>query len=69
MREPLTCPACQRTQVTTDTCPNCETDLVILHLLASLPPVTTDWNYQLGLVILSILSSFVGGLIAAKFFL
>jgi hypothetical protein len=69
MSEALTCPACQRTQITTVTCPNCETDLATLHLLANLQPVKTGWDYQLGLVILSIISSFIGGLIAAKFFL
>jgi C4-type Zn-finger protein len=69
MSTPLTCPACQRTQVTTMTCPNCETDLTTLHLLASLPHNKTDWNYQPVLVILSVFSSFVGGWIAAKFFL
>jgi hypothetical protein len=69
MSKPLTCPACQRTQITTATCPNCETDLATLHLLANLPLAKIGWNYQLGLVILSIISSFIGGLIAAKFFL
>jgi hypothetical protein len=69
MNEPLTCPACQRTQITTATCPNCETDLATLHLLANLSPVKAGWNYRLGLVILSIISSFVGGLVAANFFL
>jgi hypothetical protein len=69
MSEPLTCPACQRTQITTATCPNCETELTTLHLLASLPAAKTGWNYPRGLVILSIISSFFGGLIAAKFFL
>jgi hypothetical protein len=69
MSEPLTCPACQRSQITTAACPNCETDLVTLHLLANLPLAKTGWDYRLGLVILSIISSFIGGLIAAKFFL
>jgi hypothetical protein len=69
MSEPLTCPACRRTQITTDNCPNCETDLATLHLLANLSLAKTGWNYQLGLVILSIISSFIGGLVAAKFFL
>lgn len=69
MSEPLTCPACQRSQITTAACPNCETDLATLHLLANLPLAKTGWDYRLGLVILSIISSFIGGLIAAKFFL
>jgi hypothetical protein len=69
MSEPLTCPACQRSQITTAACPNCETDLATLQLLASLPLAKTDLDYRLGLVILSIICSFIGGLIAAKLFL
>ncbi len=69
MNEPLTCPACQRSQITAVTCPNCETDLATLHLLASLPLAKTGWDYRLKLAILSIISSFIGGLVAAKFFL
>jgi hypothetical protein len=69
MNEPLTCPACQRTQIITAACPNCETDLATLHLLANLPLAKTGQDYRLGLVILSIISSFIGGLVAAKFFL
>ncbi len=69
MSEQLTCPTCQRTQITTANCPNCETDLAILHLLANLSPVETGWDYQLRLIILSIISSFISGLVAAKFFL
>jgi hypothetical protein len=69
MSEPLTCPACQRSQITTAACPNCETDLATLHLLANLPLAKTDGDYRLGLVIFSVIGSFVSGLIAAKFFL
>ncbi len=69
MSEPLTCPACQRTQITAATCPNCETDLATLHLLANLPLAKTGWDYRLGLATLVIFSSFISGLVAAKFFL
>ena len=41
----LTCPVCQRSQIETNTCPNCETDLATYRMLAELPvetPVKTQ---------------------------
>ena len=37
---PLHCPACNREANGRDECGQCGTDLTLLHLLASLPPVT-----------------------------
>ncbi|MDJ0594348.1 MAG: LysM peptidoglycan-binding domain-containing protein [Pleurocapsa sp. MO_226.B13] len=36
----LTCPVCDRSQIETDTCPNCETDLSTYRMLAQLPVET-----------------------------
>jgi hypothetical protein len=36
--ERLTCPVCGRTEIETDICPNCETDLSLLRLFSGLPP-------------------------------
>jgi hypothetical protein len=60
----LTCPACQRQQIDTATCPNCETDLSALRILAALPPVAPsrfDYRWLLLLV-----TSVILGLIIAK---
>jgi primosomal protein N' len=63
MNQPLTCPACQRTKITTSTCPNCETDLAALQILANLPLAKTGLDYRwLGLAVLMA----IGGFVAAK---
>lgn len=36
----LTCPVCERSQIETNTCPNCETDLSTYRMLAELPGET-----------------------------
>ena len=36
----LTCPVCERSQIETNTCPNCETDLSTYRMLAELPVET-----------------------------
>ncbi|MDJ0530912.1 MAG: LysM domain-containing protein [Xenococcaceae cyanobacterium MO_207.B15] len=36
----LTCPVCDRSQIETNTCPNCETDLSTYRMLAELPVET-----------------------------
>ena len=36
----LTCPVCDRSQIETSTCPNCETDLSTYRMLAELPVET-----------------------------
>ncbi len=36
----LTCPVCERSQIETNTCPNCETDLSTYRMLAQLPVET-----------------------------
>ena len=36
----LTCPVCERSQIETNTCPNCETDLSTHRMLAELPVET-----------------------------
>ena len=40
MSEKLTCPVCERSQIETNTCPNCETDLATYRMLAELPVET-----------------------------
>lgn len=50
----LTCPVCQRPQVTANICPNCESNLEPLQLLAQLPlaPVTSPpWYLWLSVAI------------------
>lgn len=37
MTEKLTCPVCDRTEIETNTCPNCETDLSTIRMLKELP--------------------------------
>ncbi|MDJ0745436.1 MAG: LysM domain-containing protein [Xenococcaceae cyanobacterium MO_167.B27] len=37
----LTCPVCDRSQIETNTCPNCETDLSTYRMLAELPVETS----------------------------
>ena len=37
MSRKLTCPVCERSQIETSTCPNCETDLSTYRMLAQLP--------------------------------
>jgi hypothetical protein len=64
MNEPLTCPACQRQQISTATCPNCETDLSALRILAALPPVSTN-KLDYRWLLLGI-TSVILGLIIAK---
>lgn len=39
MKTKLTCPVCDRVDIESDVCPNCETDLSLLRILAELPPV------------------------------
>ena len=38
----LTCPVCERSQIETNTCPNCETDLSTYRMLAELPVETLE---------------------------
>jgi hypothetical protein len=48
----LTCPVCQRPQVTTNNCPNCEANLESLQILAQLPVSPTprpSWYLWLSL--------------------
>jgi hypothetical protein len=64
MSDQLTCPACQRQQISTVNCPNCETDLSALRILASLPLVqTSKLDYRW---LLLGIASIVLGLIIAK---
>jgi hypothetical protein len=54
----IDCPVCQRPQVVTPTCPNCEADLIALQLLAQLPPVPaaqSAWYLWLALALNSVL--------------
>lgn len=49
MTTPLNCPVCDRTGVTTNICPNCETDLTSLRLVVDLPPASPPrpWLFPL----------------------
>jgi hypothetical protein len=59
----LSCPVCQRSQITTATCPNCEADLSALRILATLPPASIGLDYRwLGLAI----ATAILGFLAAK---
>ncbi len=37
----LNCPVCDRSAIVSDICPNCETNLSTLRLLAELPPISS----------------------------
>lgn len=43
----LTCPVCDRPEIEGDICPNCETDLTLIRMLAELSPVATTNQSQL----------------------
>jgi hypothetical protein len=58
----LTCPVCQRTQIETATCPNCEADLTALRILANLPPARSGLDYRW--IVLGILAMMFGYVIA-----
>ncbi|HLP87985.1 MAG TPA: LysM peptidoglycan-binding domain-containing protein [Nostocaceae cyanobacterium] len=44
MKAELTCPVCDRSEITTDICPNCETDLTLVRMLAELTPSQPQIN-------------------------
>lgn len=52
----LTCPVCQYTEIAGNSCPNCDTDISLIRLLAELPPRTeskiTIWQVGVLLLIL-----------------
>ena len=52
MTTKINCPVCGRTEVTADSCPNCETDLTILKMLAELPVVSQAKSINIPLAIL-----------------
>jgi hypothetical protein len=64
MSNALTCPACQRQQISTATCPNCETDLSALRILAALAPLPAN-RLDYRWLLLGI-TSVILGLIIAK---
>lgn len=37
MKPKLTCPVCDRPEISGDICPNCETDLSLIRMLVELP--------------------------------
>lgn len=71
MTEKLTCPVCDRTEIETNTCPNCETDLSTIRLLKELPfldnkteakPIKQSFIYiVLGIALLTIIAGIYGG--------
>jgi hypothetical protein len=71
MTEKLTCPVCDRTEIETNTCPNCETDLSTIRMLKELSfldnktevkPVKASLVYLvLGIALLTIITGIYGG--------
>lgn len=39
MSNKITCPVCDRSEIEINICPNCQTDLTLLRMLAELPPL------------------------------
>ena len=48
MSNKITCPVCDRSEIEINICPNCQTDLALLRMLAELPLLEPiDSNLQL----------------------
>ena len=73
MTTKLTCPVCDRTEITTSICPNCETNLSSLKLLAELPiieSVKSESSFNLNNYLLTfLLICLISLLFADLFFL
>lgn len=68
----LSCPVCQYTEIVGNSCPNCDTDISLIRLLAELPPRTeskiTIWQVGVLLLIL-IVGIGLGAISSFLFFL
>lgn len=68
MSEKLTCPVCDRTDIETNICPNCETDLSTIRLLKELPEIEQKENPKLqNLLIIPLVSFLIIGLLVGSF--
>lgn len=67
MTEKLTCPVCDRTEIETNICPNCETDLSTIKLLKELPQVEEKDNKKSQkLFIITLASVLIMGLLVGN---
>ncbi|WP_330202150.1 LysM peptidoglycan-binding domain-containing protein [Cyanobacterium sp. DS4] len=67
MTEKLTCPVCDRTEIDTNICPNCETDLSTIRLLKELPQIEEkDQKKSQKLLIITLASVLIMGLLVGN---
>jgi len=67
MTEKLTCPVCDRTDIETNICPNCDIDLSSIRLLKELPQIDKKDNKKLQkLLIITLVSVLVMGLLVGN---
>lgn len=64
----LNCPVCDRTSIESNICPNCETDLTTLRMLAELPEVKPTQSLRLLLPWLILLPLLTLGLLLGSLF-
>jgi C4-type Zn-finger protein len=72
MTTKLTCPVCDRSEITTHICPNCETDLSAIRLLAELPVVEaikSESSFNINNQLLTFILICLGSLLFADLFL
>jgi LysM repeat protein len=68
--EKLSCPVCDRPDVNTDTCPNCETDLSLIRSLTQLPTISDKsfWATSRLLLWLIFIALLVSGIVPRGIF-
>jgi len=67
MAEKLTCPVCDRTEIETNICPNCETDLSTIRLLKDLPQIEEKDNKKSQkFIIITLASVLIMGLLVGN---
>jgi C4-type Zn-finger protein len=71
MTTKLSCPVCDRSEITDSICPNCETDLSAIRLLAELPvieAVKSESSFNINNQLLTLIVIFVTSLLLADLF-
>lgn len=76
MTQKLSCPVCERSEIETNTCPNCETDLSTIRMLIELPTLELNNKQKkpqgglilvvIGLIIVASIIGSLGGYIIAQ---
>ncbi|MGI0483441.1 LysM peptidoglycan-binding domain-containing protein [Geminocystis sp. CENA526] len=65
MTEKLTCPVCDRTEIETNICPNCEADLSTIRMLKQLPILENKSSNKKWLISLLLILLFIGILVGS----